>query len=102
MKLKRLFSLCLICFLLPSFSFAESDEVIEEWEDLSASDKLLAADVFYHTPNEYSPVKCNHEHCFWNLEMGRLTDEAAIWEVLTQPWNWSAKTWTAEPSSEEE
>ena len=85
MKLKRLFSLCLICFLLPSFSFAESDEVIEEWEDLSASDTLLAADVIYHTPNEYSPVKCNHEHCFWNLEMGRLTDEAAIWEVLTQP-----------------
>ena len=37
-----------------------------------------------HTPNEFSPVKCSHEVCFWKLEMGRL-DEDAIWNVLIQP-----------------
>ena len=34
-----------------------------------------------HTPNAFSTVKCNHEVCFWKLEMGRL-DEDAIWNVL--------------------
>ena len=63
----------------------EPDE-IEEWEDLpdSPGDTLLATDVFYHTPDEYSPVKCDHDVCFWKLKMG-LMDEKAIWEVLTQP-----------------
>ena len=37
-----------------------------------------------HTPNAFSTVKCNHEVCFWKLEMGRL-DEDAIWNVLIQP-----------------
>ena len=37
-----------------------------------------------HTPNAFSTVKCNHEICFWKLEMGRL-DEDAIWNVLIQP-----------------
>ncbi len=62
------------------------DEEIEEWEDLpdSPRETLLATDVFYHTPNEQSPHRCDHEVCFWNLEMGRM-DEAAIWQVLTQP-----------------
>ena len=40
--------------------------------------------MFYHTPNEQSAVKCDHDVCFWHLEMGRM-DEAAIWKVLTQP-----------------
>ncbi len=43
-----------------------------------------ATDIFYHTPNERSALMCEHETCFWQLPMGKL-DEAAIWEVLTQP-----------------
>lgn len=61
-------------------------EEIEEWEDLpdGPGDTLLATDVFYHTPNENSAVLCDHEACFWKMEMGRM-DEEAIWKVLTQP-----------------
>jgi hypothetical protein len=85
---KRLLSFFLVFLLLlpfPSFSEdAEEPEEIEEWEDLSAPDTLLATDVFYHTPNEHSAVKCDHDLCFWNLEMGRM-DEEAIWKVLIQP-----------------
>ena len=66
-------------------SDAAPDE-IEEWEDLpdGPGDTLLATDVFYHTPNEHSAVKCDHDICFWKLEMGRM-DEESIWKVLTQP-----------------
>ena len=75
---KRLLSLLLALLLLPLFVFAEEDEDIQwEDEDLSAPDTLLATDVFYHTPNEHSAVKCDHDVCFWQLEMGRM-DEAAI------------------------
>ena len=44
----------------------------------------LATDVTFHTPNENSPVKCDHDFCFWQMNMGEM-DESAIWEVLTQP-----------------
>ena len=86
-KLKKLLSLLLVfLFLLPCLSFAEeTEDVEEEWEELAdVKDTLLATDVFYHTPNELSAVKCDHELCFWNLEMGRMNEEA-IWKVLTQP-----------------
>ena len=64
----------------------EEEEVEEEWEELpdDPPETLLATDVFYHTPNELSAVKCDHEVCFWKLEMGRMKEDA-IWEVLTQP-----------------
>ena len=88
---KRFFAFLLaFLFLFACSSFSEETEVneeweeIEEWEDLPDTDTLLATDVFYHTPNEHSAVKCDHELCFWNLEMGRM-DEEAIWQVLTQP-----------------
>ena len=44
----------------------------------------LATDVFYHTPNERSALLCEHENCFWQMNMGEM-DEAAIWSILTQP-----------------
>ena len=64
----------------------EEEEVEEEWEELpdDPPETLLATDVFYHMPNELSAVKCDHEVCFWKLEMGRMKEDA-IWEVLTQP-----------------
>ena len=83
--MKRVLSLLLVLFLLPSGVLAEEPEEVEEWEDLSESETLLATDVFYHTPNERSAVLCDHELCFWNLDMGRLEDEENIWKVLTQP-----------------
>ena len=90
-KCKRFISILLaFLFLFTCPSFSEETEVVEdweeveEWEELADTDSLLATDVFYHTPNEHSPVKCDHELCFWNLEMGRM-DETAIWKVLTQP-----------------
>ncbi len=83
---KRIFSVLLVLVLLPLFTFSEEepDSVVWEEEDLSAPDTLLATDVFYHTPNEHSAVMCDHDVCFWRLDMGRM-DEAQIWKVLTQP-----------------
>ena len=75
--------LLLPCSCLPEE--AEDIDEVEEWEELPEHDTLLATDTFYHTPNEHSPVRCDHELCFWNLEMGRLEDEESIWKVLTQP-----------------
>ena len=86
-ELKRFISLLLVfLFLVPFSASAEEPEEIEEWEDLpdDPRDTLLATDTFYHTPNELSSVQCDHEVCFWKLEMGRM-DEDAIWKVLTQP-----------------
>ena len=91
--MKRIIAFILVLLLLPIWISAEEPEEyeefegleeVEEWEDLSDTDTLLATDVFYHTPNEHSAVKCDHELCFWNLEMGRM-DEESIWKVLTQP-----------------
>ena len=89
--------LCLLLLFMPACeAFAEEEEEIdlssgepkeiEEWEDLpeGPGDTSLAADVFYHTPNEHSAVKCDHEVCFWKMEMGYM-DEEAIWKVLTRP-----------------
>lgn len=44
----------------------------------------LATDVTYHKPNENSAVKCDHDICYWKLNMGEM-DEDAIWQVLIQP-----------------
>ena len=91
---KKITALLLCLTVLFSFALAEDEEIdlseeqdeIEEWEDLpdGPGDTLLATDVFYHTPNEHSAVKCDHDVCFWKLEMGHM-DEEAIWKVLTQP-----------------
>jgi len=64
---------------------AEPDEV-EEWVDLpddEPGEARPATDIFYHTPGEGGP-RCDHDICFWNMEMGNL-DEDAVWKVLTQP-----------------
>lgn len=82
--IKRFICLIFILFLLPATVTAEEEDFVWEEEDLSAPDTLLATDTFYHTPSEYSAVTCDHEVCFWHLEMGRM-DEEAIWKVLTQP-----------------
>ena len=91
LQLKRLLSLLLVLALLPFCVLAEVEEEDLDWEDLdweevdlSAPDTLLATDTFYHTPNERSAVRCDHDLCFWTLEMGHM-DEAMIWKVLTQP-----------------
>ena len=86
MDWKRILSLLLILCLIPLLAFPEEeDDAIEEWVELSEErDTLLATDVFYHTPNELSAVRCDHPVCFWNLEMGHM-DEEAIWKVLIQP-----------------
>lgn len=44
----------------------------------------LATDLEYHTPSDVSSIQCDHDPCYWNLNMGEM-DEAAIWDVLTQP-----------------
>ena len=91
MNLKRILCFFLILLLLPVAVLSEDDEdedldVIELTEELpdDPPETLLATDDFYHTPNELSSRVCDHEYCFWKLEMGHM-DEAAIWRVLTQP-----------------
>ena len=79
--------LALICLLPFSGAIAESEEIEEEeWVDLEEEPRstLLATDLFYHTPNENSTIRCDHEFCFWNLRMGEMNEEN-IWRVLTQP-----------------
>lgn len=44
----------------------------------------LATDTEYYTPAEMTGVPCPHEHCYWNMNMGEL-DEEAIWQELTAP-----------------
>ena len=83
--IKRILYLLLVLTLLPLCAFAEEDLDVEEEEiDLSAPPTLLATDTFYMTPSDFSPYHCDHENCFWNLEMG-TTDEEAVWKVLTAP-----------------
>ena len=88
--LKRFF-LLLLAILLPLCVFAEEPfdaeeniDIEEEEIDLSAPATLLATDTFYLTPSDFSPYHCDHDNCFWNLDMG-TTDEEAIWKVLTSP-----------------
>ena len=52
--------------------------------EAAESTPSLATDTFYHTPNERSDLLCEHDFCFWQMKMGDM-DEAAIWQVLTQP-----------------
>jgi len=78
---------------------AEPDEV-EEWVDLpddEPGEARPATDIFYHTPGEGGP-RCDHDICFWNMEMGNL-DEDAVWKVLTQPVTVHPRTWKKRPSS---
>ena len=71
--------------LLWSGVFAEvPEEEIEDVEIGLPANQMLATDIVYHTPNEHSPVKCDHAVCSWNRPMG-LMDEQSIWEVLTAP-----------------
>ena len=44
----------------------------------------LATDRVFHTPNERSALMCDHDFCFWQMNMGEM-DETAIWTILTQP-----------------
>ena len=85
---RRLIALMLVLLLaLCALAGAAGEEEAEEEIELDLEterDTLLATDVFYHTPNEWSAVKCSHDVCFWNLEMGRM-DEEAIWTVMIQP-----------------
>ena len=73
---ERLFSLAGALLLLPGL-FTPGRSAAEVPEG-------LATDVFFHTPNERSALMCEHETCFWQMKMGEM-DEAAIWEILTQP-----------------
>ncbi|MGN0779206.1 MAG: L,D-transpeptidase family protein [Aristaeellaceae bacterium] len=66
--------------LLDATGFSSSPEVL----DVTVHRPSLATDVTYHTPNEDSPITCDHDVCYWKLNMGEM-DEAAIWQVLTQP-----------------
>ena len=69
----RLKSIAALLLLLLLWSFAAS-----------ASEPLPATDTFYRTPNEDSPVLCDHDFCFWQMNEGEL-DEEIVWEVLMQP-----------------
>ncbi len=83
---RRLLAL-LAGFLLIWSAAAGELEDIEDIEDIDLSrpvSSLLATDLEYHTPNENSPVKCDHAVCSWNRPMG-LMDEDSLWEVLTAP-----------------
>ena len=89
-------ALLLILALLLSCSLAEEadisieeivldEEELTEYEELPEDARsLLATDTVYHTPNEHSEILCDHDVCFWKMNMGEM-DEAAIWRVLTQP-----------------
>lgn len=63
---------------------SEAEEDIEEIDFLPPDATQLARDKQWHTPAEGSPVKCDHEVCYWTTPMG-YTDEAAVWKVLMQP-----------------
>ena len=91
LQLKRLCALFLVLVLLPFRALAEMEEEELGWEemeweevDLSAPETLLAADAFSLTPSDFSPYHCDHENCFYHLEMG-TTDADAVWKVLTAP-----------------
>jgi len=86
--MKRILSIILALLLaFPAFAEDVEEEDLsldEESWDLSAPNTLLATDFFYMTPSDFSPYQCDHENCFYHLEMG-TTDEEAIWKVLTAP-----------------
>lgn len=43
-----------------------------------------AHDVSAHSPDSVSGITCDHDVCYWKLNMGEM-DESLVWEVLTQP-----------------
>lgn len=43
-----------------------------------------ATDTEYFTPGQMGGTTCDHEICYWKLNMGEM-DEDAVWQVLTQP-----------------
>ena len=51
---------------------------------VGAANSLPATDMVYRTPNEDSPVLCEHDFCYWQMNEGEL-DEEIVWEVLMQP-----------------
>ncbi len=51
---------------------------------VGAANPLPATDMVYRTPNEDSPVLCEHDFCYWQMNEGEL-DEEIVWEVLMQP-----------------
>lgn len=52
----------------------------------AAQDNVVMAEVLeYPAPSDFSPYTCQETSCFWNLPMGLLENEAAIWETLMQP-----------------
>ena len=55
-----------------------SAEVEETPEPQGAHDESI------HTPNEWSVHLCDHDLCYWKLPID-IRNEAAVWEVLTQP-----------------
>ena len=56
----------------------------EEVEEVNLDEPMPAVDREYHTPNERTGTVCDHDTCFWKLNMGEM-NETAIWNVLTQP-----------------
>ena len=60
--------------------FSSTAEMIS----VEVSAPALATDVEYHTPGGLGGVSCEHDVCFWKLNMGEM-DEDAIWQVLIQP-----------------
>lgn len=66
--------------LIDAEGFASTPEMLT----LEVRRPAPATDVEYHTPAALTGVACDHDVCYWKLNMGEL-DESAVWEVLTQP-----------------
>ncbi len=63
--------------------FSSTAEMISAYSE-GPPPPALATDVAFLTPNVFSDVTCDHDVCYWKLNMGELNEEA-IWKVLTQP-----------------
>ena len=63
--------------------FSSTPEIISVYSE-GPPPPALATDVMYLTPNHFSDVTCDHDVCYWKLNMGELNEEA-VWQVLTQP-----------------
>ncbi|MDO4483473.1 MAG: L,D-transpeptidase [Clostridia bacterium] len=73
----------LVFRLTDDTGFSSSPEIVSVWFEV-VSEPHLARDVEYHTPNENSEVLCDHDVCYWKMNMGELNEDL-IWQVLTQP-----------------
>ena len=87
----RTAALFLLLLLLFGCASGEDDSELtirdlldDEVEVIDLDEPLPATDREYHTPGERTGTVCDHETCFWKLNMGEM-NEAAIWNVLTQP-----------------